>query len=92
VCEALDAPECKAALVNALLQSGEHRVIAASGMYGVGDANQIKTARKLANLYVCGDSEPSQHGAVGFMAPRVTICAGHQANMALRLLLGEERI
>ncbi len=28
----------------------------------------------------------------GLMAPRVAICAGHEANMITRLLLGEEDV
>jgi sulfur carrier protein ThiS adenylyltransferase len=92
VCEAFDRAEFKADIVNALLQTGKHRVIAASGMCGVDDTNKIVTVRKMSNLYVCGDGVPSEHGVEGFMAPRVSVCAGHQANMAVRLLLGLEDI
>jgi len=91
VCEAFDDPVCKAVLVNALLD-GKTKIVAASGMAGIGDANNIKTKRVFNNLYVCGDSEPSD-GNSGFIAPRVSICAGHQANMVLRILsdMEEER-
>ena len=41
--------------------------------------------------YVCGDFAPPAGAGPGFMAPRVGICAGHQANMAVRLLLGLEQ-
>jgi len=89
VCEAFDDPECKAMLVNALL-NGERKVVAASGMAGLGSANEIKTKRAFNGLYVCGDSQPSEREGTGFMAPRVSVCAGHQANTVLRLLLGIE--
>jgi len=89
VCEAFDDPRCKAMLVNALLD-GERRVVAASGMAGFGSANNIKTKRTFNGLYVCGDPRSPEQEGIGFMAPRVSICAGHQANMVLRLLLGIE--
>ncbi|MCL2485267.1 MAG: sulfur carrier protein ThiS adenylyltransferase ThiF [Endomicrobia bacterium] len=87
VCEAFDNPQDKAVLVNTLLENGEKKIVAASGMTGFDSANKIKTKKMFENLYVCGDSEPAKQEGIGFMAPRVTICAGHQANMALRLLL-----
>ena len=87
VCEAFDNPLNKAFLVNALLETGNKKIIAASGMTGYTSANNIKTKRVFKNLYVCGDSQPAQQAGTGFMAPRVMVCAGHQANMALRLLL-----
>ena len=39
---------------------------------------------------ICGDRETDARIGRGLMAPRVSVCAGHQANMVLRLLLGEE--
>ncbi|MCL2294786.1 MAG: sulfur carrier protein ThiS adenylyltransferase ThiF [Spirochaetes bacterium] len=90
VCEAFDDPQYKAILVNALLEAGGKKIIAASGMNGYGSANNIKTKRTLKNLYVCGDSMPAEQDGIGFMAPRVIVCAAHQANMALRLLLNIE--
>jgi len=90
VCEAFDAAENKAMLVNALLEGGEARIVAASGMAGVGSANAIQTRQVMKNLYICGDSAPSPYEHIGFMAPRVMVCAGHQANMAARLLMDME--
>ena len=90
VCEAFDKPQDKAMLVNTLLEKGEKKIVAASGMAGYDSANKIKTKQTLKNLYVCGDFEPPAQEGIGFMSPRVMICAGHQANMALRLLLNIE--
>ena len=87
VCEAFDNPQNKAVLVNTLLESGGKKIVAASGMAGYGSSNKILTKRMFKNLYVCGDSIPPQQDGTGLMAPRVMICAGHQANMVLRLLL-----
>ena len=87
VCEAFDNAQAKAMLVNAMLEHGDKKIVAASGMTGFASANKIKTKQKMKNLYVCGDSAPAEQEGIGFMAPRVIICAGHQANMILRLLL-----
>ena len=38
-------------------------------------------------LYVCGDRETAAGGMTGLMAPRVAVCAGHQANQVLQLIL-----
>ena len=91
VCEAFDNPQYKAILVNTLLEKGGKKIVAASGMAGFGSANRIKTRQMFKNLYVCGDFEQAANENAGFMAPRVGICAGHQANMALRLLLNNEK-
>jgi len=90
VCEAFDNPQNKAMLVNTLLDTGGCKIVAASGMAGFGCANKIQTKKMFKNLYVCGDSEPAAQEGAGFLAPRVAVCAGHQANMVLRLLLNEE--
>ena len=42
------------------------------------------------SLYVCGDGTSDIADGMGLMAPRVAVCAAHQATAALRLLLGEE--
>ena len=93
ICEAFDNPQSKAILVNTILEQGGKKIVAASGMSGFDSANKIKTKRIFKNLYICGDSEPAKSAEqenTGFMAPRVMICAGHQANMVARLLLDIE--
>lgn len=91
VCEAFDRPETKAAFINTLL---EHcplcTIVAASGMAGCQTANSIRTQKRFSRLYVCGDGETGTQPGCGLMAPRVTACAAHQANMVLRLALGIE--
>ena len=88
VCEAFDNPKYKAILVNALLEKGDIKIVAASGMAGFDSANNIKTVRHFQNLYICGDAVPANEGGIGLMAPRVCLCAAHQATMVLRLMLG----
>ena len=90
VCEAFDAPENKALLVGALLEKCSGCVVvAASGMAGYGSANEIATRRRGGRLYLCGDGATDIGPGTSLMAPRVSVCAGHQANMVLRLILGE---
>ncbi|MDD5952638.1 MAG: sulfur carrier protein ThiS adenylyltransferase ThiF [Oscillospiraceae bacterium] len=89
VCEAFDNPTAKAELINTLLENcPEKQIVAASGMAGYGSSNAIRTRRMFQNLYVCGDGETAAQVGNGLMAPRVTVCAAHQANMVLRLILG----
>ncbi len=64
-------------------------IISGSGMAGYGSANAIRTEKRFSRLYLCGDGVSDVSGGLGLMAPRVAVCAAHQATMALRLLLGE---
>lgn len=93
VCEAFDRPEYKAILVNTLLeQKPEIKLVAASGLAGYESSNIITTRKVFKNFYLCGDRETGAEPGRGLMAPRVSICAGHQANMILRLILGIEDV
>ena len=87
VCEAFDNPEYKALLVNYLLEhQPETVVVSGSGMAGIGNSNAICTRKKMIRLYVCGDGESDAYTGMGLLSPRVSICAGHQANMILQLV------
>lgn len=91
VCEAFDNPDAKAMLVNCLLEHTPYKtVVASSGMAGYESSNTILTKRVMKNLYLCGDGKTEIKLGQGLIAPRVWICAGHQANMVLRLIVGEE--
>lgn len=93
ICEAFDDPVAKAMLVNGILEHfPDKKLIAATGMAGFGSSNTIHTKRLAKNFYLCGDgvSEPTYGN--GLMAPRVAICAAHEANMITRLILGEEDV
>lgn len=89
VCEALDRAETKAMLINGIMEHFPGKpVVSGSGMAGYDSSNTIKTQRVMGSLYICGDGISEAEAGRGLMAPRVMVCAGHQANMALRLLLG----
>ncbi len=91
VCEAFDNPVCKAELVGGILEHfPDCDIVAASGMAGYESSNLIRTKRIFGNLYLCGDNVHEAKPGQGLMAPRVSICAAHQANMVIRLLLGEQ--
>ena len=90
LCEAFDKPEAKAMLVStALAKLPQITVVAASGMAGFSSSNRIATTRPMKRLYMCGDYETAAEPGMSLLAPRVQICAGHQANMILRLLVGQ---
>ncbi len=91
VCEAFDKPDQKAMLVRELLgQCPESTVVSGNGMAGVGDSNGIRTAKFGNRLYVCGDRTTDVGGGVGLTAPRVALCAAHEANKVLQLILQED--
>ncbi len=88
--EAFDRADQKAMLVETFLRCRPGiPLVAASGVAGYGPANAIQTRRATANLYLVGDGETAAAPGTGLMAPRVGVAAHHQANAALRLLLGE---
>ena len=91
LCEAFDRPEEKAMLIETALTELPHTVVVSgSGMAGTGSANEIQTVRAMNRLYLCGDGETDVATSGSLTASRVSVCAGHQAHMVLRLLLGDE--
>ena len=89
ICEAFDDAEAKAMLVNGVLEQLHTKyLIAASGMAGLGSANSIKTRRVMERFYLCGDGVSDVGDDIGLVAPRVMLCAAHQAQMVLRILSG----
>lgn len=87
ICEAFDQAKMKAMLAGGVLEHlPEAYLIAASGMAGLGSANEIKT-RKISNrFYLCGDEKSDVADMPGLLSSRVMLCAAHQAHMALRIL------
>ena len=89
ICEAFDDAEAKAMLVNGVLEQLHTKyLIAASGMAGLSSANSIKTRRVMERFYLCGDGVSDVGDDIGLVAPRVMLCAAHQAQMVLRILSG----
>ena len=91
VVEAFDRAETKAMILEELLTDKNKIVVSASGMAGLGSANEIVTRKIKDNFYLVGDNYSDYEEYLGIMSTRVMICAAHQANMVLRLILGEEK-
>jgi sulfur carrier protein ThiS adenylyltransferase len=92
VVEAFDHAEEKAMLINAVSEKMPDKyIVAASGVAGYGENNEIKTVRFSSKIFIVGDQKTAAQPGVGLMAPRVGIAAHHQANTVLRILLGEEK-
>ena len=91
LCEAFDNVAGKAMILNEAGASlKEKKIIGASGMAGHFSSNLIKTIKFAKNVYLCGDLTNEAKIGQGLMAPRVAICANHEANLAIRLLMGLE--
>ena len=91
ICEAFDNAEAKAMLVNTVLESmPEKYLVAASGMAGFDCGNSITTRKVTRRFYVCGDGKSDVADGIGLIAPRVMLCAAHQALTVVRLILGLE--
>lgn len=91
VCEAFDVPECKAMLVNGILERCPGKtIVSASGMAGYGSSNAIHTRKITKHFYLCGDEVSDSRAGLGLMAPRVMICAGHEANLITQLIIEKE--
>jgi len=92
VVEAFDRADEKAMLINTVSEKMPDKyMVAASGVAGYGESNEIKTVRFSSKIFIVGDHKTAAQPGVGLMAPRVGIVAHHQANTVLRILLGEEK-
>ena len=90
VVEAFDRAETKAMAIEELLTNKNKIVISASGMAGLGSANEIITRKIKENFYLIGDNYSDYEEYSGIMSTRVMLCAAHQANVVLRLIVGEK--
>lgn len=88
VVEAFDNAETKSDVINEIIFNYDDKyIVSGSGMAGIEDSNNIKTIKRFDKLYICGDGYSDFEEFDGMMSPRVSICAGHQANQVLRLIL-----
>ena len=93
VCEAFDNAEAKAMLVNGVLEQLPNcYLVAASGMAGMDTPNTIRTRKVMKRFYLCGDEKNDVADTIGLVAPRVMLCAAHQAHTVLRILAGEYEV
>jgi sulfur carrier protein ThiS adenylyltransferase len=89
--EAFDRADQKVMLMESFAAAYPERpMVMASGLAGHGPGTTIGVRRLGRSIYVVGDLESAAQPGRGLMAPRVGIAAHMQANVALRLLLGEE--
>lgn len=93
ICEAFDDPEAKAMIVNGVLERLPGRyLVAASGMAGMDTPNTIQTRKVTKHFYLCGDGHSDTADTIGLVAPRVMLCAAHQAHTVLRIIAGEYEV
>ncbi len=93
VCECFDNTEYKALLVNGVSEYyPEKYIVAASGMSGLHTGNTIQTKKFGKRLYICGDGTSDVADDGTLFAPRVMLCAAHQAHTVLRILAGEYEV
>jgi sulfur carrier protein ThiS adenylyltransferase len=91
VIEALDNAETKATFVEEIMTKlPDKPVVAASGVAGYGHSDRI-TTKRVGNLYMCYDECALSSDEDVLMAPRVALMANWEANLALEIILGENR-
>jgi sulfur carrier protein ThiS adenylyltransferase len=91
--ECFDGADQKAMLVESAREGlPDTYIIGASGMAGFGDSNRIRTTRAGEKIFIAGDRLTAAAPGRGLMAPRVGIAAGHQANLAVSLLVDPEKV
>lgn len=91
VIEALDKAETKTAFIEEILIKLPGKpIISASGVAGYGNSDRI-TTKKVGNLYMCYDENAKDSDDDVLMAPRVCLMANWEANLALEVLLGEDK-
>ena len=84
--EAFDRADQKAMLLQSFKGAP---IVAASGLAGFGSGETIGVRKMGDRIFIVGDLETAAAPGCGLMAPRVGIAAHMQANVVLRLLLGE---
>jgi len=89
ICECFDGAENKAMIANLSAEYKDKIFVCASGMAGLGGANSIQTRKFGANLYICGDSTSGTGLENGLISARVMLCAAHQANAVIKIILGK---
>lgn len=88
VAECFDNPSAKAELSTAMRRYlPEVPLVGVSGIAGFGPASAIRSRRIFSNHFLIGDGVSAAAPGRGLLAPRVTIAAGSQANLIVRLLL-----
>ena len=91
VIESLDNAETKATFIEEMLTKlPDKPIVAASGVAGYGHSDRI-TTKCLGKLYMCYDEDALSSDDDILTAPRVAIIANWEANLALEIILGEDK-
>ncbi|MCE5228711.1 sulfur carrier protein ThiS adenylyltransferase ThiF [bacterium] len=91
VAECFDDPIAKRDMTVAMRHDLPHvPLVTVSGIAGIGPSDKIGIRKIFDNIWMVGDGETEAAPGQGLLAPRVAVAAGHQANVILRILLGEE--
>jgi len=91
VIESLDSAETKATFIEEILTKlPDKPIVAASGVAGYGHSDRIATKR-LGKLHMCYDEHAPSSDDDVLTAPRVAIMANWEANLALEIILGEDK-
>lgn len=90
IVEAFDRADMKAMIIRTVTTAmPDCFVVAASGVAGYGDGNEIRVMELTRRLFIVGDAKSEARPGMGLMAPRVGIAAHQQANTVVRIILGE---
>lgn len=89
IVECFDSAEAKAMFLRTLLPTGK-KLVAASGMAGLGRSNAMRVKALGKNLVMVGDGESGVSDSEPPLSPRVGIAAAMEANSVLALLSGDE--
>lgn len=89
--ECFDDPEMKREMILAVRRELPGTpLVTVSGIAGHGPSQEIGIRRVFDNVFLVGDHVSAARPGRGLLAPRVAVAAGHQANLILRLLMGED--
>ena len=80
-----------ASLRSVLTEMNNVAYIGSSGIAGFGNNNKVTTRMERPGIYIVGDGTSEARPGMGLMAPRVGIAAHHQANQAVRIILGADK-
>ncbi len=61
-------------------------------MAGFGSSNTIVTRKINDRFYLCGDTKSDMNDGLALAAPRVAICAAHEAKYDFKTLIGEKEV
>ena len=93
ICEAFDKADQKAMITETVLSDMKNVIlVSGSGMAGTDSANKITTRKVMSRFYLCGDEKCEIADGCGLMAPRVAVCAAHQATAVMKLILGQSPV